>query len=108
MINLCFIALTFGWNNFYYFQKNAVFFFPVTVSLHLCVPVSSDRSMSSIYSDPQWSANMDTAVSRLSGPGVELGEALAWINERSKDEYFSLTDVWGVLTSAGIMKQVSG
>ncbi|XP_049426796.1 cytosolic phospholipase A2 gamma-like isoform X2 [Epinephelus fuscoguttatus] len=56
--------------------------------------------------DPQWSANMDTAVSRLSGPGVELGEALAWINERSKDEYFSLTDVWGVLTSAGIMKQM--
>ncbi|XP_049926212.1 cytosolic phospholipase A2 gamma-like isoform X5 [Epinephelus moara] len=66
----------------------------------------STWSMSSIYSDPQWSANMDTAVSRLSGPGVELGEALAWINERSKDEYFSLTDVWGVLTSAGIMKQM--
>ncbi|XP_033500967.1 cytosolic phospholipase A2 gamma-like isoform X3 [Epinephelus lanceolatus] len=66
----------------------------------------STWSMSSIYSDPQWSTNMDTAVSRLSGPGVELGEAFAWINERSKDEYFSLTDVWGVLTSAGIMKQM--
>ncbi|KAM9346167.1 cytosolic phospholipase A2 gamma-like isoform 2-T2 [Symphorus nematophorus] len=62
--------------------------------------------MSSLYSDPQWSSNMDTAVSRLSGPGVELEEALAWLGERSKEEYFSLSDIWGVLTSAVIMKQM--
>ncbi|XP_037649008.1 cytosolic phospholipase A2 gamma-like [Sebastes umbrosus] len=66
----------------------------------------STWSMSSIYSDPQWSTNMDTAVSRLSGPGVELKEALAWLDERAKEEHFSLTDIWGVLTSAGIMKQM--
>ncbi|XP_059205066.1 cytosolic phospholipase A2 gamma-like [Centropristis striata] len=66
----------------------------------------STWSMTSVYSDPQWSNNMDTAVSRLSGPGVELSEALAWLNHRSKEEHFSLTDVWGVLTAAGIMKQM--
>ncbi|XP_035510259.1 cytosolic phospholipase A2 gamma-like [Morone saxatilis] len=66
----------------------------------------STWSMSSLYSDPQWSANMDRAVSTLSGPGVELEQALAWLGERSKEEHFSLTDIWGVLTSAGIMKQM--
>lgn len=66
----------------------------------------STWSMSSLYSDPQWSNNMDTAVSRLSGPGVELEQALAWLTDRSKEEHFSLTDIWGVLTSAGIMKQM--
>ena len=49
---------------------------------------------------------MDAAVSRLWGPGVELEKVLAWLVERSKEEYFSLSDVWGVLTSAVIMKQV--
>ena len=73
-----------------------------------CVHVSSGRSMTSLYSDPEWSTNLDRAVSRLSGPGVEMEQALAWLNERSKEEHFSLTDVWGVLTSAGIMKQVPG
>ncbi|XP_053194193.1 cytosolic phospholipase A2 gamma-like [Scomber japonicus] len=66
----------------------------------------STWSMTSLYSDPQWSDNMDRAVSRLSGPGVELEEALAWLDERSKEEHFSLTDIWGVMTSAGIMKQL--
>nr|XP_043907542.1 cytosolic phospholipase A2 gamma-like isoform X1 [Solea senegalensis] len=66
----------------------------------------STWSMSSLYSDPEWSANMDRAVSMLSGPGVELEEALAWLSKTSQDEFFSLTDIWGVLTSAGIMKQL--
>lgn len=66
----------------------------------------STWSMSTLYSDPQWSTNMARAVSRLSGPGVELEEALAWLGERAKEENFSLTDIWGVLTSAGIMKQM--
>uniref|UniRef100_A0A671V1Q2 Cytosolic phospholipase A2 gamma-like n=1 Tax=Sparus aurata TaxID=8175 RepID=A0A671V1Q2_SPAAU len=66
----------------------------------------STWSMSSLYSDPEWSTNLDRAVSRLSGPGVEMELALAWLDERSKEENFSLTDVWGVLTSAGIMKQM--
>uniref|UniRef100_A0A665U0D2 PLA2c domain-containing protein n=1 Tax=Echeneis naucrates TaxID=173247 RepID=A0A665U0D2_ECHNA len=66
----------------------------------------STWSMSSLYSDPQWSTNMNTAVSKLSGPGVELEQALGWLTERAKEEHFSLTDVWGVLTSAAFMKQM--
>uniref|UniRef100_UPI0037E85146 cytosolic phospholipase A2 gamma-like n=1 Tax=Semicossyphus pulcher TaxID=241346 RepID=UPI0037E85146 len=66
----------------------------------------STWSMSSLYSDPQWSVGMDRAVSRLMGPEVELEEALAWLGERAKEEHFSLADIWGVLTSAGIMKQM--
>lgn len=65
-----------------------------------------NRAMSSVYSDPQWSTNMDKAVSRLSDSGVELEQTLVWLNERTKEEYFSLSDIWGVLTSAGLMKQV--
>lgn len=65
-----------------------------------------DRSMAALYSDPRWSRNMEAAEARLSAPGVKLEEALGWLGERSKEEHFSLTDVWGVLTSAGIMKQV--
>lgn len=65
-----------------------------------------DRAMSSLYGDPQWSTNMTTAVSRLSDPGVELEQALAWLHERAKEEYFSLSDIWGGLIGAGIMKQV--
>lgn len=81
---------------------------PPDLHLLVCLPWPSLRSMTSLYSDPQWSDNMDRAVSRLSGPGVELEEALAWLDERSKEEHFSLTDIWGVMTSAGIMKQVQG
>lgn len=66
----------------------------------------STWSMAYLYSDPQWSSNMDEAVSLLSGPGVELEQAVAWLTEKSKDEHFSLTDIWGLLTSAGIMKQM--
>uniref|UniRef100_A0A3P8TWZ9 PLA2c domain-containing protein n=1 Tax=Amphiprion percula TaxID=161767 RepID=A0A3P8TWZ9_AMPPE len=74
--------------------------------LYLASVSGSTWSMASVYSDPQWSTNMDGAVSKLSGDGVKLEEALAWLNEREKDEYFSLTDIWAVLTSAGIMKQM--
>ncbi|XP_056263541.1 cytosolic phospholipase A2 gamma-like isoform X4 [Pseudoliparis swirei] len=66
----------------------------------------STWSMSSVYSDPEWSINIDATVARLSGPGVELEAVLAWLGERAKEENFSLTDIWGVFTSAGIMKQM--
>ncbi|XP_029293949.1 cytosolic phospholipase A2 gamma-like isoform X2 [Cottoperca gobio] len=66
----------------------------------------STWSMSSIYSDPQWSNRLDSAVSRLSGTGVKLEEALAWLGKRAEDEHFSLTDTWGLFTSAGIMKEM--
>ncbi|KAM3597466.1 uncharacterized protein V6R79_005019 [Siganus canaliculatus] len=66
----------------------------------------STWSMSSLYSDPQWSSSLDVAESRLVGPGVDLEVALAWLDQRSKEETFSLSDIWGVLTSAGIMKHM--
>ncbi|KAM6905417.1 cytosolic phospholipase A2 gamma-like [Xenentodon cancila] len=66
----------------------------------------STWSMASLYSDPHWSSQTDEAVSRLSGSGVDLEQALAWLDERAKEEHFSLTDIWGILTSAGIMKQM--
>ncbi|XP_060946331.1 cytosolic phospholipase A2 gamma-like isoform X2 [Limanda limanda] len=66
----------------------------------------STWSMCALYSDPHWSGNMDRAVSLMTGPGVELKEALAWLEKRSREELFSLSDIWGVLTSAGIMRQM--
>uniref|UniRef100_UPI0037E7257F cytosolic phospholipase A2 gamma-like n=1 Tax=Semicossyphus pulcher TaxID=241346 RepID=UPI0037E7257F len=66
----------------------------------------STWSMSSLYSDPQWSVDMDRAVSKLMNAEVELGEVIAWLAERAKEENFSLTDIWGVLTSARVMKQM--
>ncbi|KAM4635750.1 cytosolic phospholipase A2 gamma-like [Polymixia lowei] len=66
----------------------------------------STWSMSSLYSDPGWSANMDRAVSRLSGPEVGLEEALLWLTERAEEDDFSLTDIWGLITSAGVMNQL--
>ncbi|XP_040917664.1 cytosolic phospholipase A2 gamma-like [Toxotes jaculatrix] len=66
----------------------------------------STWAMASLYNDSQWSTDLDSAVARLSGPGVNLEQALAWLSERAEEEFFSLTDVWGVLTSAGIMNQM--
>ncbi|XP_051816629.1 cytosolic phospholipase A2 zeta-like [Acanthochromis polyacanthus] len=74
--------------------------------LYLAGVSGSTWSMASMYSDPKWSSNMDGAVSKLSGDGVELEEALAWLHERAKEKHFSLTDIWAVLTSAGIMKEM--
>lgn len=69
--------------------------------------LSSPRSMASLYGDPEWSSQLDAAVSRLSGSGVTLEEALTWLDGRAKDSDFSLSDIWGVLISAGVMKQVA-
>ncbi|XP_034450284.1 cytosolic phospholipase A2 gamma-like [Hippoglossus hippoglossus] len=74
--------------------------------LYMGTVSGSTWSMSTLYSDPQWSGNMDRAVSTMTGPGVELEQALAWLDKRSKEELFSLSDIWGVLTSVGIMKQM--
>ncbi|KAM9746639.1 cytosolic phospholipase A2 gamma-like [Menidia menidia] len=66
----------------------------------------STWAMASLYSDPEWSSNIEAAISTLTGPGVRLEQALDWLGERAKEEHFSLADIWGVLTSAGIMKQM--
>ncbi|XP_034450281.1 cytosolic phospholipase A2 beta-like [Hippoglossus hippoglossus] len=74
--------------------------------LYMGAVSGSTWSMSALYSDPQWTGNMDRAVSTMTGPGVEVEQALAWLDKRSKEELFSLSDIWGVLTSVGIMKQM--
>uniref|UniRef100_UPI0037E860AB cytosolic phospholipase A2 gamma-like n=1 Tax=Semicossyphus pulcher TaxID=241346 RepID=UPI0037E860AB len=66
----------------------------------------STWSMSSLYSDPQWSKGMDIAVSKLIHTEVKSEEVIAWLEERLKEEHFCLTDIWGVLTSATVMKQM--
>ncbi|CAJ1076668.1 cytosolic phospholipase A2 gamma-like isoform X2 [Xyrichtys novacula] len=63
-------------------------------------------SMSLLYSDPEWSKNLDRAVSKLSGPGISPEKALSWLDGVAKDEHFSLSDIWGLMTSAGIMNQL--
>ncbi|KAJ4932665.1 hypothetical protein JOQ06_011082, partial [Pogonophryne albipinna] len=63
-------------------------------------------AMCSLYSDPQWSRNMDRAVSRLSAPGVKPLEVVSWLGQKAKDKRFSLSDIWGVLISAAITKQL--
>uniref|UniRef100_A0A3P9HIU0 PLA2c domain-containing protein n=1 Tax=Oryzias latipes TaxID=8090 RepID=A0A3P9HIU0_ORYLA len=66
----------------------------------------STWSMASLYNDPEWSSNIDRALSKLGGPGVELEQATAWLVERAKEEDFSMTDLWGVLTSFLVFLQM--
>ncbi|KAK1877488.1 Cytosolic phospholipase A2 gamma [Dissostichus eleginoides] len=63
-------------------------------------------AMCSLYSDPQWSRNIDRAVSRLSAPGVKPLEVVSWLGQKAKDKRFSLSDIGGVLISAAITKQL--
>ncbi|KAE8283572.1 hypothetical protein D5F01_LYC18975 [Larimichthys crocea] len=62
--------------------------------------------MSSVYNDPEWSSNMDTAMSRLFRPGIELKQAVDWLCEQMNDEDFSLSDVWGALTSVEFINEM--
>lgn len=49
---------------------------------------------------------MSASINRLSTSEVSLEQTLAWLTKKAEAEDFSLTHVWGALTSAGIMKQV--
>ncbi|TKS92367.1 Cytosolic phospholipase A2 zeta [Collichthys lucidus] len=62
--------------------------------------------MSSVYNDPEWSSKMDRAMSRLFRPGIELKQILDWLYKQMNDEDFSLSDVWGALTSAKFIKEM--
>lgn len=73
--------------------------------LYLSGVSGSTWSMASLYSNPDWSTNMDKAVLSLVSGQVQLEPALAWLSEKAQREYFSLSDVWGAVTAAGIMKQ---
>jgi len=66
------------------------------------------RAMSFLYNDPEWSTNTTAALSRLLGSGPELEDVLEWLEDRSEEEHFSLSDFWGALIAPTIMKQVQG
>ncbi|CAL1589226.1 unnamed protein product [Knipowitschia caucasica] len=66
----------------------------------------STWSMASLYSDPDWSQSLGAHMASLvSAQNVGLDQTLSWVQDMAQREDFSLTDVWGALTSAGIMKQ---
>lgn len=62
--------------------------------------------MTSLYSDAHFETDVDQIISKMQGPGVPLDQIVAWLDKRTEEETFSLTDIWAVLTSATIMKQV--
>ncbi|XP_034566674.1 cytosolic phospholipase A2 gamma-like [Notolabrus celidotus] len=66
----------------------------------------STWTMSFLYDDPEWSKVMNMTMSRLVDSEVDPDEVLSWLGKRATEEDFSLTDIWGALTSAGIMKQM--
>ena len=62
--------------------------------------------MSSLYTDPQWSTNTGAALNQLTQRGPRLDHIMDWVKTRSEHDHFSLSDLWGVLVSATLMKQV--
>lgn len=62
--------------------------------------------MSSLYSDPHFEIHMDKLISKMYGPMASWSEIMDWLENRPDDENFSLSDIWGVITTAAIMKQV--
>ncbi|KAG7260866.1 hypothetical protein CRUP_005732 [Coryphaenoides rupestris] len=57
----------------------------------------STWTMALIYSDPQWSANMEPVLSRLLGSRPGFPEILAWLQDKAKEDSFSLSFQGGEL-----------
>uniref|UniRef100_H3D922 PLA2c domain-containing protein n=1 Tax=Tetraodon nigroviridis TaxID=99883 RepID=H3D922_TETNG len=66
----------------------------------------STWAMASLYSDPHFEVHMNQIISKMLGPDIPLSQILAWLDDRTDDDTFSLTDIWAVLTTAEIMKQL--
>ncbi|XP_050965600.1 cytosolic phospholipase A2 gamma-like [Labeo rohita] len=79
--------------------------------LYLSGVSGSTWCMASLYQEPDWSTKLDTVkdkiIKRLSGPGVNLTDALAKLKKYyyGKD-FFSLTDVWAVMIITTYMKEI--
>jgi hypothetical protein len=76
----------------------------------MCV---SPRTMALLYSDPQWSVNKVFSSQGVHGDipwwspvNLIVPGPYWWLKTKSKDEDFSLSEVWGVLTSYLFMKHV--
>ncbi|XP_053725291.1 cytosolic phospholipase A2 gamma-like isoform X1 [Synchiropus splendidus] len=64
-------------------------------------------TMAAVYSDPMWSTDMNRTLARLLDSRVDIQEVTSWLSERSAAEFFSLSDIWGAMTSAALMKQMT-
>ncbi|XP_055009080.1 cytosolic phospholipase A2 gamma-like [Boleophthalmus pectinirostris] len=70
--------------------------------LYLSGVSGSTWSMASLYRDPQWSRSLN---SLLPTPhSVEPEKILSWLYDKAQSPEFSLSDPWGALISAAIMK----
>ncbi|XP_055008222.1 cytosolic phospholipase A2 zeta-like [Boleophthalmus pectinirostris] len=73
--------------------------------LYLSGVSGSTWSMASLYEDPQWSRSLDSYRSSLLTPhSVDSEKILSWLQDKAETPEFSLSDTWGALTSAAIMK----
>ncbi|XP_046893801.1 cytosolic phospholipase A2 gamma-like [Hypomesus transpacificus] len=64
----------------------------------------STWSMASLYKEPKW--NVSSVIATQRGPKVELEEVSDWLMERGKEQNFSLSHLWGALTSSAVMKEM--
>uniref|UniRef100_H2V5W4 PLA2c domain-containing protein n=1 Tax=Takifugu rubripes TaxID=31033 RepID=H2V5W4_TAKRU len=66
----------------------------------------STWAMASLYSGEDFQTGVDQIIATMQGPGVPLDEIVAWLDDRTEETTFSLTDIWAVLISTQIMKQL--
>ncbi|XP_067089624.1 cytosolic phospholipase A2 gamma-like isoform X1 [Osmerus mordax] len=64
----------------------------------------STWTMASLYKEPKW--NVSSVIATQKGPKVELEEVSDWLMERGKEQNFSLSHLWGALTSSAVMKEM--
>ncbi|XP_029691822.1 cytosolic phospholipase A2 gamma-like [Takifugu rubripes] len=66
----------------------------------------STWAMASLYSGEDLRTGVDQIIATMQGPGVPLDKIVAWLDDRTEETTFSLTDIWAVLISTQIMKQL--
>ncbi|TWW54046.1 Cytosolic phospholipase A2 gamma [Takifugu flavidus] len=66
----------------------------------------STWAMASLYSGEDFQTGVDQIIATMQGPGVPLDKIVAWLDDRTEETTFSLTDIWAVLISTQIMKQL--
>ncbi|XP_029691833.1 cytosolic phospholipase A2 gamma-like [Takifugu rubripes] len=65
----------------------------------------STWAMGCLYSGEDLRTGVDQIIAKMQGPGVPLDEIVAWLDDRTEETTFSLSDIWAVLISTLIMKQ---
>ncbi|XP_075999205.1 cytosolic phospholipase A2 gamma-like [Genypterus blacodes] len=75
-------------------------------ALYLAGLSGATWAMASLYSDPEWSTNLEAAVGKMSNPRVDTEKALEVLLERLEDTHFSLTDIWAVVIGSEYTKEL--